>query len=740
MDVNVLHRLAERQGIADHYHDIWGTRHATTDETRHRLLAAMGLDPDRAEAELERLDAEDWQRVLPPVLASAVGRSIAMSVSMPDDSAEASWHWSLYGDDGVRPGESRTGVLHSQRFVPADGRLLAERDFAGRRHLRYTLDLPPIDAPGYYLLEVSRDQADGPAVVGRCRLIVAPVQCHQPAALEGERRTWGPTVQLYGLRSRRNWGMGDFGDLAQLIELSADMGTGIVGLNPLHALFSHDPARASPYSPSSRCFVNVLYLDVEAIPEFSECVEARARVSEPAFQARLARLRQSELVDHAGVAAAKFEVLALLYRHFRDRHLATGSERAQAFGRFRAARGVELERHALFEAIQAHCSREDADIWGWPVWPEALRDPEGEGVAAFAAGYRDAVSYHAWLQWLVDEQLQALGQACLDRQMAVGLYLDLALGVNPGGAEAWAWQGVFAHGAHAGAPPDDFNLLGQEWGLPPFVPHRLREAGYAPMIAALRANMRHAGALRIDHVMALARLFWVPAGRPPAEGAYVSYPFEEMLAVLSLEGWRNGCLVIGEDLGTVPDGFRPRLAEAGLLSYRPFLFERTPDQHFKPPAEYPRAALVALSTHDLPTLAGFWRGSDIEQRAALGLFFSDSQADALRAARAADRVRVLEALAREGLLPAGMDMDPGKVPHMTNALALAIQTYLARTPAKLLVVQAEDIFCLVEQTNVPGSLDHQHPNWRRRLPVDLENWRDDDRVRALFAALRRERG
>ncbi|GMV56452.1 MAG: 4-alpha-glucanotransferase [Betaproteobacteria bacterium] len=740
MDVNALHRLAERLGIADHYHDIWGTRHPTTDETRRRLLAAMGMDPDRAEAELERLDAEDWQRLLPPVLASAVGRPVDISVTIPGDSADAFWYWRLRADDGVRPGESPACVQHADRFRPVDGRVVAECELAGRRYLRYALDLPPIEAPGYYLLELSRDQDGGRTVLGRCRRIVAPVQCHQPAARDGDRRTGGPARQLYGLRSQRNWGIGDFGDLAQLIELSADMGAGVVGLNPLHALFTHDPARASPYSPSSRCFLNVLYLDVEAIPEFSECVEARARVGEPAFQARLARLRQSDLVNYVDVAAAKFEVLGLLYRQFCDRHLATGSERAQAFSRFRAARGVELERHALFEAIQAHCGREDAGIWGWPVWPESLRDPDGDGVAAFAAGHGDAVNYHAWLQWLVDEQLQALGQACLGRQMAVGLYLDLALGVNPGGAEVWAWQGVFAQGAHAGAPPDDFNLLGQEWGLPPFVPHRLRAAGYAPMIAALRANMRHAGALRIDHVMALARLFWVPAGRPPAEGAYVSYPFEEMLAVVSLEGWRHGCLVIGEDLGTVPDGFRPRLAEAGLLSYRPFLFERTPDQHFKPPADYPRAALVTLSTHDLPTLAGFWCGSDIEQRAALGLFFSDSQADALREARARDRVRVLEALAREGLLPAGMDTDPGKLPYMTDALALAIQTYLARTPAKLLVVQPEDIFCLAEQANVPGSLDHQHPNWRRRLPVELDTWRDDDRVRALYAALRRERG
>ncbi len=361
-------------------------------------------------------------------------------------------------------------------------------------------------------------------------------------------------------------------------------------------------------------------------------------------------------------------------------------------------------------------------------------------MAAFAAAHADAVACHAWLQWCAEEQLAEVGRQSWRRGLGVGLYADLAIGVNPGGADAWSWQGVFARGAHAGAPPDDFNLHGQEWGLPPFVPQRLRAAAYAPFIEMLQANMKHAGALRFDHVMGLLRTFWVPAGRPANEGAYVAYPLDDLLGIVALESRRNHCLVIGEDLGTVPDGLRPRLAGADILAYRPLIFERSEDGSLKPPADYERQALVAASTHDLPTLAGLWQGLDIDRRSELGLFPGDELRQRVIVERAQDRARLLVALEREGLLPPGTGIHPVAVPTLTPELVLALHSYLARTPSQVLMVQPEDVLGQAEQANLPGSPDDRHPNWRRRLALDLEDWREDARFVALAEALRRERG
>ncbi|MDP1652887.1 MAG: 4-alpha-glucanotransferase [Rhodocyclaceae bacterium] len=577
-------------------------------------------------------------------------------------------------------------------------------------------------------------------------LPACPDRCHQPAALRAGKRLWGLTVQLYGVRSRRNWGIGDFTDLVGLLECTAAAGGDIVGLNPLHALFPDNPAHISPYSPSHRGFVNVLYLDIEAVPEMADCVTAQRRLASADFQKRLQTLHAATLVDYVGVAAAKFEILELLFPHF----LAAQGKRAAAFKAWRTAQGEALERHARFEALQAHFRQLDANCWGWPAWPADYRNPDSPAVAAFAREHADAVSYYAWLQWLCDEQLAAAAARGRELGMAVGIYRDLAVGANPGGSEVWSWQAVFAignggehasahAGAHAGAPPDEINLMGQDWGLPPFVPHLLRDAAYAPFIDILRNNMKHAGALRIDHVMGLMRVFWVPADMPASEGAYVHYPFEDMLGLVALESVRNRCLVIGEDLGTVPDGFRPRLAECGVLSYHPLIFERDADGQFRLPADVPRQAIVAAGTHDLPTLRGFWHGEDITVRTALMLFPSDELRQRFSVERGWDRGRLLWVLERENLLPAEVSKDPAAMPDITPATVAAVHAYLARSPAQIMVVQPEDIFGMREQPNLPGTLEDQHPNWQRRLPVLLEDWPDQAEFRTLVSAVDAER-
>ncbi len=718
---NASGRLGELAGILPEYHDIWGNPHATSDASRQALLGAMGLAD--GEAALRAWEDEAWRRRLPPVHVVARETPCRLTLHLSASAASLPWHWRLILETG--------GELVGD-FVPEQLDLLERRDLAGEPWQARALELPAIAETGYHTLEVRAGDA-----LDSLPLIVTPARCHQPESIHAGGRVWGLSAQLYGVRSRRNWGMGDFTDLGHLLEWAARVGASLVGINPLHALFPHNPRHASPYSPSSRRFLNILYLDVEAVPEFAECDEARQWVAATDFQARLRALREATLVDYAGVAAAKFAILERLHRHFRARH--RDSARGRAFAAWRRQGGEDLERFAIHHALQAHLHAGDSQLWGWPVWPVAYRDPDTAEVADFVAAHRDQIDLVLYLQWLAQAQLNEVMRRASALGLGVGLYRDLAVGVDLGGAETWSRRALFAPAARVGSPPDDFNLFGQDWGLPPWIPHRLREAAYAPYIAMLRANMQGGGALRIDHVMGLMRLFWLPPGMRGDQGAYVAYPFHDLLGILALESQRNRCLVVGEDLGTVPDAVREAMRERGMLSYRLFYFEREADGAFLAPGRYPEEAMVAASIHDLPTLAGFWRGVDLDLRARLGLFPSEEERRRQNAARAEDRARLLRTLEHEGLLPEGMDTQPAGVPEMTPELVRALHLYLARTPARVALVQAEDMLGELEQANLPGTTD-AHPNWQRKLPLDLEAWDDDPRIRALAEALTDARG
>jgi (1->4)-alpha-D-glucan 1-alpha-D-glucosylmutase len=537
-------------------------------------------------------------------------------------------------------------------------------------------------------------------------------RCHLPPA---GARLFGPAIQLYAIRSRRNWGAGDFTDLANVARCAAAHGASFVGVNPLHELFLDKPAQASPYSPSTRLALNPLYLDVEAIDDFRDCARVRELVASSAFCARIAKLRDAALIDYEGVSAAKREVLALLFAHFRS---VPDAARASAFRAF-----AQSQREAAtFDALQANFAARDPGAWGWPAWPAEFRGHGHASVDAFAREHAERIDFFLYLQWQADLQLAAAQAAARDAGMSIGLYRDLAVGANPGGAETWQAPELFADGVHVGAPPDDFNRKGQDWGLPPWIPNELATSGYRAFRALVRANMRHAGALRIDHVMGLARLYWIPRGMSPEDGAYVSYPLHEMCAVLAEESARHRCAVVGEDLGTVPDALRGTLRDAGVMSYRVLFFERTDDGGFAPPDSYPVQALVSVSTHDLPTLRGFLEGTDLAHRASLNLFPSEELRDRLYVERDRDRAALRDALKVAGL--------PGE------EVAIAVHSYVARTPCTLMTVQLEDVFGETEQANLPATLDHQHPNWRRKVGVDLEDWSRDGRFARVCAAIR----
>ena len=587
---------------------------------------------------------------------------------------------------------------------------------------------PEAEAPaslacGYYRLQTAQQDL---------LLIVAPAQCWRPAPLREGARWWGLSAQLYALRSEHNWGIGDFGDLRELVGLAAHQGAAFVGLSPLHALFAHQPEQATPYSPSSRLALNPLFIEVPAVPEYAHSEAAMALVGSAAFQRRLQTQREAAQVDYSAVAAAKEQVLALLWRQFRE---GRDSQRTQAFARFSRERADTLGRHALWEAIQLHLHARDPAVWGWPAWPADWQDPEGAAVQAFAREHAEAVAQRLWLQWLAEEQLARVA-AHARAHLPLGLYTDLAVGANPGGSETWGQAALFASGLHVGAPPDPLNTQGQDWGLPPPNPLALQAARFAPFIALMRAQMRHAGALRLDHVMALMRLYWVG----PEGGTYVRYPLQTLLAIVAVESQRQRCLVIGEDLGNVEPALREALRDKGVLSYRTVHFERREDGALRPPGEWVPQALAVIGTHDMPTLAGFWSGDDIDTQARLGLL-PDAESHAQRVlARSQERAQLLLALEAEGLLPEGASVHPTSLPEASPALCAAVCAYLARTPCWLAAVQLEDCCGQREQVNVPGTSEQQHPNWRQRLPVALSQLAREPALIAIAAAMRRERG
>lgn len=722
-----LHQLAELAGIVSEYHDIWGHPHYASDSTRRGLLQAMGIachDDAEITASLQHWQMQHWHRRLAPVHVAPADQPVPVRLQLPQSEMGNPLSWTLTLENG----ETLRG-----EFNPGELRTLESAELNGETWHALNLDLPALDAPGYHRLQIGDAQ-------DTLSLILHPPRCHQP--LRDDQRVWGLSLQLYGVRSGRNWGIGDFSDLRALTEWAAHAGADLIGVNPLHALFPHNPRHASPYSPSSREFLNTLYIDVEAVPDYRESAGARAIVETPDFQARLSALRDAEMVDYVSVAKLKTTLLERVYRHFRKHHLEFGTPRANDFRRYQAQGGADLARFALYQALQEHFFAQADDYWGWPVWPEEYRDPSSAAVAAFAAEHRERVEYFQYLQWLAAAQLEEVGARARQSGMAIGLYQDVAVGVDLGGADTWARRDLYALGARIGCPPDDFSLLGQDWGLPPWIPERLREQAYAPFIAMLRANMHGAGALRLDHVMGLMRLYWAPPGEDARSGAYLNYPLGDLMGILALESQRNRCLIVGEDLGTVPDSVRSALYELGVLSYRLFYFERNygHENHgaFKLPHEYPQQALVAGSTHDLPTLAGFWQGADIELRTALGLYPSEDQRHQQIQERDQDRGRLLAALAQAGLLPEGVAQDPAQVPDMTPALLRAIQRYLARTPSQLLMLQAEDLLGQSDQANLPGTVE-QHPNWQRKLKLKLETWAADNDIKAMTDALNAER-
>jgi 4-alpha-glucanotransferase len=723
VDTALIERLAKLRGIGDAYHDYRGDLQYFGVETKIGILRAMGCeidDSNAAAAQLADLEFTRQRRFLPS-LATARGPRIGIDINVSAREFGAAIIWSVTLEDGTR----REGWTST-----ADCIELWRGEYAGSWLTRRRFELP-FDLPlGFHELEAR--VAGGAAC--HCGLIISPARCYEPAALQDGGRLWGIAVQLYTLRSRANWGIGDFSDLERLISWVAGCGAGFIGLNPLHALAPSDPGRSSPYSASSRHFLNVLYIAIPAIPEFEECAAVQSRMADPEIAERLNTLRAQPLVDYAGVADLKFEILALLYQDFRDSHLARTTERGNCFRSFVEDRGSALQLHARFDALDRYFRATLRCASGWMNWPQEFRDVNGAAAARFALENPAQVEFFAYLQWVAHEQLMAAQALTRQLGMPVGLYGDYAVGANPSGSETWVDPGSYSLGAEIGAPPDPLALKGQGWGIPPQDPAAMLAQRLSGFASLTRDNMRYYGALRLDHVMSLFRLWWVPDGRSPTEGAYVHYPLHQLLTVLALESARSACLIVGEDLGVVPDEMRHAMPEFGLHHYKVLLFEKV-DGRFRRPEEYVRQALATVTTHDMPTLRSFWEGRDIELRRRLNLYPSPEIENDIMREREQDRVLLLEALRDQGLSP---HQPATPFQPFTPELAHALHLYLARSTSALVALQVEDLLGMIDPVNVPGT-DQEYPNWRRKLTMDLEELTGRGDIEAQLAEINRAR-
>jgi 4-alpha-glucanotransferase len=692
-----LVELARRYGVATEYEDWTGARTAVPESTLIAVLDALGVHAAteyRRAAALADHDREYWGRSLPPAIIARAGTATPFWVHVTHGDSVRLWI-------RLEDGSVRTGVRQLENNRPPydlDGRPIGEASF----------ELPADMPLGYHELHLQL----GPDDV-KTPIIVSPATLAPPPG-----RTWGTAVQLYSVHSGKSWGIGDLTDLADIAVWSATRhDAGFVLVNPLHAAAPTAPMEPSPYLPTSRRFVNPLYLRVEAIPEYAY-LRHRGRVRKGREYAQ-ARARRKDLVDRDATWRVKRAALAAVYAVERS------AGRELAYAAYLQRQGRSLDDFAIWCAL--------AEKYGgdWHQWPDEFRHPDSRAVAEFAAAHPDAVDFHRWLQWQLDDQLAATQTTAQSAGMRLGVMHDLAVGVDPNGADAWALQDVLALGVTAGAPPDEFNQLGQDWSQPPWRPVELVKQGYAPFRALVNAAFKHAGGVRIDHIIGLFRLWWIPKGSKPTEGTYVRYDHDAMIGIVALEAQRAGAVVVGEDLGTVEPWVRDYLRERGVFGTSILWFEADRDGHPLPAEQWREYCLSSVTTHDLPPTAGYLAGEHVRLRDELGLLARP--ADEELAADRAQQAAWLDELRRVGLLGgSGEDVDE---------VVLALYRYLGRTPSRLLALSLADAVGDIRTQNQPGTSD-EYPNWRIPLTgpdgtkLLLEDVFTDPRAAALAEVMR----
>jgi len=719
----LLDRAASSRGIESGFWDIWGQRHTTGPEAKQAILRAMGFAADTPE-ELSRSLAADtrreWGRLLPPAIVTGESGAVELPLNVPSESLGERARISILREDGgAADFDLQLWDLPQEASAEMDGQTWV------RKIARLPLRLPL----GYHEITARV----GPASA-TTRYIVTPERAWADPHLGRGGRAAGIAISLYGVRSDRNWGCGDFRDLLDIVDWAADeMDVSFIGLNPLHAIHNRRPFNTSPYLPNCIFYQNFIYLDIEGMEDFAAARRAVALRQSPAVVREIEDLRRSAFVEYERVSSLKLRFLKLMFAAFL-REWRRGSARSRDFQAFVAREGELLETFATHSALDESLHAANPDMWLWTQWPAPYQDPASPETRAFRKRRWRAVMLRQYIQWQIDLQLRRAQQRARDRRRSLGLYHDLALATDRFGSDLWGHREFFVAGARVGSPPDDFSPGGQDWAFPPPNAERHREDGYRLFSEFIRKNCRHGGALRIDHVMRLFRLYWIPEGSDAAHGAYVRERNEDLVRVLALESVRNRVVVVGEDLGTVEPAIRETLARYGVLGYRLFYFEKDAAGGFKRPADYTPQALVSSTTHDLPTLAGFWISADIEARRAAGTIDDDARRSQSEA-RAVEKQKMLDALFEAGLMPAGHPRAAAAYPELTGELHSAVVGFLAGAASQLLAINQEDLTKETAQQNLPGTT-WQYPNWGRKMRFSLEQLRHDPEALGYTAMLR----
>ena len=719
----LLDRAVAHFGIEPGFWDIWGRYHETTVEAKQAILRALGISAGSAE-ELERALAAtaraEWERLLPPVVVARESNAIEFALNVPAEALGECAHIEIRREDGgTCTFDVNVWELPQTGSIEMDGRTWI------RKQVALLVGLPL----GYHDISVATG-----GLRGETRYIVTPERAWTHPHLGRGGRAAGIAITLYGIRSERNWGCGDFRDLEAVVDwVAKDLEASFVGLNPLHAIHNRRPFNTSPYLPNCIYYQNFIYLDVEGMVDFARCRRARRLRESPAIQAEIAELRRAPFVEYERVAALKLRFLKLMFAQFL-REWRAGSPRGREFDAYRRAEGALLEDFATYCALDEYLHRQNRDVWIWPQWPEPYRDPKSAETRGYREKHWRSVMFYQYLQWQTAGELRLAQQRARDRHLSIGLYHDLALATDRFGSDLWANRPFYASGCQVGSPPDDFAPEGQDWGFPPPNAATHRENGYRLFAESIRKNCRYGGALRIDHVMRLFRLYWIPDGCRAAEGAYVRERTDDFLRILALESVRNRVVVVGEDLGTVEPAIRDTLARFGILSYRLFYFEKDERGGFRRYDEYPRQALVSSTTHDLPTLAGFWTGTDLEARRSAGMLDEPVWRRQIES-RAQEKQKILDLLFQLGLLPQHLPREASAYPELTGELHNAVVGFLAETPAQLLAINQEDLTKEPAQQNLPGTT-WQYPNWCRKMRYTVEQLQSDSEARSYTAMFR----
>jgi 4-alpha-glucanotransferase len=712
-------------GVEINYWDVWGRQHHSSPDTQTAILKSLGVDANTQvslERALEERACSEWQHPLPlTTVLRQDERPYQIPVSLLAEQASLAAVIKLRTEQGSSA-EIRCNLAD---IAVTETLSLGERSLV-RKRIALPDDLPL----GYH--ELSIDIGGRASQPGR--LVICPRRAHQPAWLETGRSA-GIAISLYGLRSQRNWGCGDTTDLKAFVAwVAGQTGASFVALNPLHAIANRQPYNTSPYLPNSIFYRNPIYLDLEQIQEFQSSSRAAALLSSPAVETEIQALRAAEFVEYERVYRLKVRFLKLLFRAFL-KEWTRNTPRARELQEYIEREGDLLHRFSIHSALDENIHKQCPDVWNWPHWPEQYQDPESAATVEFAQKHWRSVLFHKYVQWQLDRQFESAQREARGRGLSIGLYHDLALATDRFGADLWAHRSFFVCGSRVGSPPDGFSPKGQDWAFPPPNAEQHYQDGYRLFADSIRKNLRHGGALRIDHVMRFFRLFWIPDGMEALEGTYVRDRFEDLLGILALESVRNEVLIVGEDLGTVPDDVREALHRYGILSYRLLYFEQDRDGRMRKPDEYPRDALVSATTHDLPTLAGFWLGRDIEARRSACLLPDDATYHQMLADRAKEKQKTLDVLLELNLLPDWFPRNAKDVPELTGELHNAVVGFLSSTPSKLMVLNQEDLLKETEQQNLPGTTA-EYPNWRRKMKCSVEELWESPEVQAFTRMFR----